>query len=213
MFKASRKILRDISLEVRQGETFGIMGESGTGKTTLGKIIAGLEHPTKGRVFFHEKAIHKLRRRDYAYFRRRVQMVFQNPESALNPKKSIQQSLKDVLYLTKVPGEEQERTILDILEAVGLTDEILCRYPYQLSGGQNQRVALARVLLLKPEVLILDEPASALDISAQAQLLHLLKNLQQARQLAYVFISHNRETVDFMSDHIGVIEDGRLIVQ
>ena len=96
---------------------------------------------------------------------------------------------------------------------MGLSDEILCRYPYQLSGGQNQRVALARVLLLKPEVLILDEPSSALDISAQAHLLHLLKNLQQARDLGYVFISHNRATVDFMSDHIGVIKDGRLIVQ
>lgn len=211
--KTSRRILKDISLEVKQGETFGIMGGSGTGKTTLGKIIAGIEHPSSGKVFFYEKAIHKLRGKDYAGFRRKVQMVFQDPESALNPKKSVQQSLKEVLDLTKVPREEQRGIIGDILRTVGLSDELLPRYPWQLSGGQNQRVALARVLLLKPEVLILDEPASALDISAQAHLLHLLKNLQQERDLGYVFISHNRATVDFMSDHIGVIEDSRLVVE
>ena len=186
------------------------MGESGTGKTTLGKVVAGIEEATRGEIFFAGKCIEELNKADYARFRKNVQIVFQNPEGSLNPKKTVEKSLLQVLELIEIPKEKRGKVLLDMFRTVGLSEDLLCRYPHQLSGGQNQKVALARVLLLEPDVIILDEPTSALDISVRAQILHLLKDWQAQKNTGYVLISHEREIVDFMADRIAILENGRL---
>ncbi len=203
-------ILKDISFRVERGQTFGIFGDSGTGKTTLGKIIAAIEKPTSGEIFFRGNSLEKKMKEEFTIFRRRIQMMFQDPEGSLNPKKTIQKSLDEVLNLIEIPQGERMLAIRNILQTVGLSQEILVRYPNQISGGQNQRVTLARILLLKPEVIILDEPTSALDTSVRAQILSLLKKLQQEKDLTYVFISHDTDVVRFMCHHIGFMENGRL---
>ncbi|MBN1222666.1 MAG: ABC transporter ATP-binding protein [Candidatus Aminicenantes bacterium] len=210
LFKTHKKILDGVSLEVKKGETLVIMGESGAGKTSLGKIIAGLEKPTKGAVLYAGKSLPQMDSLEHKIFRSRVQMVFQNPEASLNPRKTIETSLKQVLKLTGMPAGKREEVLFDTLETVGLHEDVLHRYPNQLSGGQNQRVVLARVLFLDPDFIILDEPTSALDISVQAQILHLLKRLQQEKKMGYVFISHDRAVAEFVSDRIGILENGRL---
>lgn len=202
--------LEEASITVNRGETLGIMGGSGTGKTTLGRLLVGLESPTSGKVLFRGKDLQTLKRAGLREFRRKVQMVFQNPESSLNPKKTIRRSLEEMLRRTKTPKREREQTIENMLESLDLYPEFLTRFPYQLSGGQNQRIALARVLLLEPDIIILDEPTSALDFSGRAQTLHLLKKLQAEKQLGYIFISHEQAAVEFMTDRVGVIENGHL---
>lgn len=208
IFKTSKRILENISFEVNKGKTFGIMGDSGTGKTILGKIVAGIENPSGGEIRFHGKNISKLNKEEFSHFRRKVQMVFQNPEGSLNPKKNIKKSFEEALHLIKIPKKKRKEVILDILRTIGLSEEFLCRHPHQLSGGQNQRVALGRVLLLEPEIIILDEPTSALDVSVQAQILNLLKELQAKKGFGYILISHDREIIKFMSHRIGIIENG-----
>ena len=210
IFKHSRSVLEDVSLELEEGKTFGLMGISGSGKTTIGKILAGLEKPSSGSVFFEGDDILSLDKNGFSRFRRKVQMVFQDPEGSLNPRKSIERSINEILDLLKVPKGEWKKRTLETLEAVGLSDELLCRYPAQVSGGQNQRIALGRVLLLEPKIMILDEPTSALDISVQAQILRLLKELQKERGMAYLLISHQAEVVRFMAHRTGVLIDGRL---
>jgi peptide/nickel transport system ATP-binding protein len=206
IFKKRHQILQGISLEMEEGRTLGLMGVSGSGKTTLGKILAGLESPSSGRVLFGGKDIWHLRGREFLAFKRQVQMVFQDPEGSLNPRKSIERSIHEVLGLLKIPPREWRDRTGAILEMVGLSEELLCRYPAQISGGQCQRVALGRVLLLHPKVMILDEPTSALDISVQAQILNLLKDLQQDLGLAYLLISHQPEVIRFMA-HETIIFD------
>lgn len=208
ILKRSRHVLQGISLEMEEGKTLGLMGVSGSGKTTLGKILAGLEKPTSGRIFFAGKDIWSLRSREYVAFRRQVQMVFQDPEGSLNPRKSIEGSIHEVLGLLKIPPREWLDRTGEILEMVGLSEEMLCRYPAQISGGQCQRVALGRVLLLHPRVMILDEPTSALDISVQAQILNLLKDLQKDLGLAYLLISHQPEVIRFMAHETIFLEQG-----
>lgn len=210
IFKNRKTILQNISLELEGGQTLGLMGISGSGKTTLGKILAGLERPTAGRVLFEGKNIQSLSKRDFTLFRRQVQMVFQDPEGSLNPRKSIEEAIYDVLSMLKIPEREWRDRSLDLLETVGLSEELLCRYPGQISGGQNQRVALGRVLLLNPRFMILDEPTSALDLSVQAQMLSLLKGLQRDRGLGYLLISHQSEVVKYMAHEVFILEKGRL---
>jgi len=210
LFSKKRKsILKDISFRVEKGQTFGIVGESGTGKTTLGKILAAIEKPTSGEIFFREKPLRR-NKEELATFRRKIQMMFQDPEGSLNPKKTIQKSLDDVVGLIKIPKDQRAAVLQNTLRTVGLSEEILVRYPSQISGGQNQRVTLARILLLKPELIILDEPTSALDTSVKAQILNLLKQLQQEKELTYVYISHDRDVIRFMCHDIGIIKNGRL---
>jgi peptide/nickel transport system ATP-binding protein len=209
--KKPKPVLKNVSFEVHSGHTFGIVGESGIGKTTLGKIMAGVENATTGEIFFHGESLEKMTKEEFSRFRHKVQMLFQDPEGSLNPKKTIQKSLNEILNLIKMPLRDRKFAIANILQTVGLSSEILSRYPNQISGGQNQRVALARILMLEPEVIILDEPTSALDISVQAQILNLLKALQKMKGLTYVFISHDRDVIKFMCHDIGIIDQGYLV--
>lgn len=204
-------ILEGANLEILPGRTLGLVGGSGSGKTTLGKVLAGLERPSEGRVLFGGRDIWKMEARDFRLFRRKVQMVFQDPEGSLNPMKSIGRSIQEVLSLLKVPKRDWHERTLDMLQTVGLSEELLGRRPSQVSGGQNQRIALGRVLLLEPEIIILDEPTSALDISVQAQVLHLLRELQRERGMGYLLITHSAQVVSFMAHDIAVIERGRLV--
>lgn len=206
-----RIILENISFEVEAGQTFGIMGGSGVGKTTLGLVIAGLEKPTAGEVRFGNENIFRMRGEEYTSFRRKVQMVFQNPEGSLNPRKTIGKSLEEVLTLVNMPKKQRHQALRKTLDSVGLSEDILHRYPHQVSGGQNQRIVLARVLLLEPDFIILDEPTSALDIAVQAQILQLLKTLQEQRGLGYILISHDIRVVQFLSHQTGIIEDKKLL--
>jgi peptide/nickel transport system ATP-binding protein len=202
-----RCILEDISFKVEKGQTFGIGGESGTGKTTLGKIIAAIEKPTSGEIFFQGNPLKGMKREEFSKFRKKVQMMFQDPEGSLNPKKTIKKSMEEVLDLIKIPKEKWPSSIRESFQTVGLDEEILVRYPNEVSGGQNQRVALARILLLEPEIIVLDEPTSALDLSVQAQILNLLKDLQRQKGLTYIFISHDLDVVKFMCHETGIIEN------
>ncbi|WAI00270.1 ABC transporter ATP-binding protein [Methanogenium organophilum] len=205
-----RRILDDVTLELRQGETYGLMGASGSGKSTLSRVMAGLETPREGRVVYQGSPLKGMDRSAFAAFRRGVQVMFQDPTAALNPKKPTARSLSDVLRLIRVPAREHSAVIKDALDQVGLTPDVLARTPTQLSGGQNQRLVLARILLLEPEYLLLDEPTSALDVSVQAQILRLLRDLREDRGMGYLFISHDRDVVGFMADRVGVLRDGRL---
>lgn len=208
--KKRRYVFEDISFEVERGETLGIMGESGTGKTTLGKLVAGIEKATEGDILFAGNSIDGMGKADYARFRKKVQIVFQNPEESLNPKKTVAKSFHQVLELTGISKGKRDGALFDMLQTVGLSEDLLCRYPHQLSGGQNQKVALGRVLLLEPDFIILDEPTSALDMSVRAQILHLLKGWQAQKRAGYIWISHEREIVDFVADRIAVLDNSRL---
>jgi peptide/nickel transport system ATP-binding protein len=210
IFKKRNMVLQGISLEMKEGRTLGLMGASGSGKTTLGRILAGLERPSSGRVLFGGQDIWSLGRGDFSAMRRQVQMVFQDPESSLNPRKSIERAIHEVLGLLKVPRKEWRERTQEILKTVGLSEELLCRYPAQISGGQCQRLALGRVLLLHPRVMILDEPTSALDISVQAQILNLLQDLQKDMGLAYLLISHQPEVIRFMAHETVRLESGEI---
>lgn len=203
-------VLEGISLHIKAGKTIGITGCSGAGKTILGKIIAGIEEPTAGEIYYKGKNISMLEKKEHSVFRRKVQMMFQDPQGALNPLKTVKKLIGEVCGLVRIEKEDRENRISSILETVGLSEDILCRYANQLSGGQNQRVVLARILLIEPEVIILDEPTSALDISVQAQILHLLKKLQNEKKLGYLFISHDPDVVRFMCDEIYFIENRSL---
>jgi peptide/nickel transport system ATP-binding protein len=212
MAKKPKSVLKNITFQVHSGRTFGIVGESGSGKTTLGKIMAGIEKATAGEVLFHGISLRKMTKGNFSWFRQKVQMLFQDPESSLNPKKTIKKSLDEISHLIRLPSSKRTGALANILQTVGLSSEILGRYPNQISGGQNQRIALARILLLEPEIIILDEPTSGLDISVQAQILHLLKELQKKKYLTYVLISHDTDVIRFMCHDIGMLAAGNLTI-
>jgi peptide/nickel transport system ATP-binding protein len=210
--KKPKSVLKNISFKVHSGQTFGVVGESGTGKTTLGKIMAGIEKATTGEIFFRGESLAEMTKQAFSGFQHKVQMLFQDPEGSLNPKKTVQKSLDEILGLIKMQKGDRKIAITNILQTVGLSSEILGRYPSQISGGQNQRIALARILLLEPEIIILDEPTSSLDISVQAQILNLLKELQKQKNLTYIFISHDKDVIKFMCHDIGTIVQGNLTI-
>ncbi len=207
--KRRHRVFEHTSFSLRRGETVGIVGRSGAGKTTLGEIAAGILPPSKGRVEYGGTDISAMDRRAFSRFRRSVQMVFQDPEGALNPMKRIERQLLDVYSLTGTRDRAAAGArIAEVFDQVGLSEEILSRLPRELSGGQNQRVVLGKILLLEPEIIVLDEPTSALDISVQASILHLLKDLQRIRGLSYLFISHEMEIVRFMCDRVYSLDRG-----
>jgi len=210
LLSSGKCIFRRISLEISPGKTFGLMGPSGEGKSTLGRVIAGLEKPTAGTVYYKGSPLSGMKKTDYTAFRRRVQIMFQDPADAFNPAKKIGYSVSEVLTLLRVPKIKQASKTEEMLISTGLPEEVLSRYPSQLSGGQLQRLALGRILLLDPEYIVLDEPTSALDVSVQARILHMLKIVQAERNIGYLLISHDKAVIRFMSDSYGELENGQL---
>ncbi|BCU71025.1 ABC transporter ATP-binding protein [Stygiolobus caldivivus] len=201
------KALDDINLEIYSGEILGIVGESGSGKTTLGRILATLDVPTSGELYFEDDKITKA---NLSKIRGKVQMVFQNPASSLDPRMKIIDILSEAIR--KLPKEERSKLIRNTLEEVGLDYEYVAnKYPRELSGGQLQRVAIARAIITSPEFIVLDEPTSALDVSVQAQILNLLVKLQKEKNITYMFITHNISVAKYVSDRIGVLYAGKLV--
>jgi peptide/nickel transport system ATP-binding protein len=208
------RAVRDVGFALRRGHTVGVVGESGSGKTTMGLTLLRLHDastgPISGRVLFHGHDLLALAPRDRLAMRRRIQIVFQNPYAALNPRFTIAQTLLEPMTIHGIGAtlHERQRRAADWLARVGLDADALPKYPHEFSGGQRQRIAIARSLTLSPDVLVLDEAVSALDVSVQAQVLNLLKDLQDELGLAYVFISHDLAAVRFMADDILVMKDG-----
>jgi peptide/nickel transport system ATP-binding protein len=200
-----------VDLQVRRGEALGIVGESGSGKSTLARVMMRLTQPTEGRVMFEGSDITRLKRRDLTAFRDRVQMVFQDPFGSLNPHLTVGHNAAEPLRIRGVPAAERRRRVLARFAEVGLQEEHFDRDMQALSGGQLQRVGIARALVLDPDVLVMDEPVSALDVSIQAQILNLLLDLKQRRNLAYVFISHDMSVVRYLCDRVAVMHLGRLV--
>jgi oligopeptide/dipeptide ABC transporter ATP-binding protein len=205
--------LNGVSVEIRKGETLGLIGESGSGKSTLGKVLLDIEKPTEGRVLFKGEDISRLEGKEYRNYRVNVQAVFQNPQSSLNPRMRIWEIVTEGLKINKILTKKRDlrERALELLERVGLNSETLDKYPHQLSGGQKQRVAVARAVALNPEVIIADEPTSALDVSVQAQVVNLFLELQRELGMAYLFITHSIPVVKAVSDRIAVMYKGYIL--
>ncbi len=206
--------LDNVSLHLPRGATLGIVGESGSGKTTLGQAVCRLIQ-SSGQIIFNGQPIDKLHKNKLRPLRRNIQMVFQDPYNSLNPRMSLSQIVGEGLevHFSSLSSEEKKQRIIKALTEVGLSKNDLEKYPHQFSGGQRQRIALARALILEPELLVLDEPTSALDVTIQAQIIDLLKKIQQKRRLSYLFISHDMRAVRAVSDYIAVMKDGRIVEQ
>ena len=201
-----------VSISVKKGETYGLVGESGCGKSTVGRLIAGLEPPSGGAIELDGRDLATLKGRDAVRIHRDVQMMFQDSYAAMDPRMRIDQILAEPMSIQKTGNSRQiAERIMEILEQVGLTEEILDRYPHEFSGGQLQRIGFARSLTLAPDLIVADEPVSALDVSVQAQVLNLMKDLQQELGLSYLFISHDLAVVQYMADRIGVMYLGRIV--
>ncbi|MGH6899080.1 MAG: ATP-binding cassette domain-containing protein [Geminicoccaceae bacterium] len=201
-----------IDLEVRAGETMGIVGESGSGKSTLLRLTLRLLRPSAGRVLFEGRDIAGLRGRELRAWRRRMQVVFQDPTSSFNPRQSIGTALAAPLEVHGLGDRRsRRRTVGETLELVGLNAGFMDRHPHQLSGGQRQRAAIARAIILRPSLVLLDEPTSALDVSVQAQILNLLRQMRRELGLTYVFVSHNLGVIRYISDSVVVMCRGRIV--
>jgi peptide/nickel transport system ATP-binding protein len=213
--KREFKAVQNVNFKLRKGHTLGVVGESGSGKTTMGLTLLRLHEPTGGEVIFDGKNLLTLSDRERQGMRRRIQVVFQNPYASLNPRFTIGQTLVEPMDIHGIGAStaEREQRARSLLEKVGLDGRAFGKYPHEFSGGQRQRVAIARCLTLNPEVLVLDEAVSALDVSVQAQVLNLLKDLQDEFGLSYVFISHDLAVVRFISDEVLVMKDGQVVEQ
>jgi oligopeptide transport system ATP-binding protein len=202
----------DVSLTVYRGEVVGLVGESGCGKSTLARLIVNLEPPTTGRIVYDGAELGAQDRRALRRLRRRIQMVFQDPYSSLNPRKAVGKAIEEVLSVHQIcPKQERRNRVAELLERVGLSADMMDRRPREFSGGQRQRIGIARALAVSPEFVVADEPVSALDVSVQAQVLNLLMRLRQELNLTYLFISHNLGVIEHISDRVAIMYLGKLV--
>src|SRR5215204_4937956 len=215
-FRVGRETLKavdGVSLEIKKSETFGLVGESGCGKTTAGRVLVKLYEPSGGEISYNGKDITKAKGQDAKRLNRKLQMIFQDPQASLNPRMVVGDSIAegiDIHGLARNKSERLER-VRELLETVGLNKEHANRYPHEFSGGQRQRIGVARALAVDPEFIVADEPVSALDVSIQAQVINLMRRLQEERSLTYLFISHDLSVVKYISDRIGVMYLGQLV--
>jgi len=210
--KESVKAVRRVSFEVEAGESYGIVGESGSGKTTLGRVVLRLIDPTVGDIYFNGENLCEIDQEMLRRRRRDMQMIFQDPHSSLNPRKTIIKSVGEPLVIyDHMRGRALRKRVQELIEIVGLKKEHMYRFPHELSGGQKQRVGIARALALNPKMLVLDEPTSALDVSVQAQTLNFLEELQEKMSLTYLFISHNLSVIRYVCDRVAVMYLGRIV--
>lgn len=206
------KAVDGVSFSIYPGETLGLVGESGSGKSTIGKTIVGLEKLTEGRILFDGRDISTISSKELIHLRSDLQIVFQDPYSSLNPRKRIADLLAEPLRVHRIiPAKEISGEVDRLLELVGLPRNSRNRYPHEFSGGQRQRIGIARALSLRPRLIVCDEPVSALDVSIQAQILNLLKELQQELNLTYLFIAHGLGAVKYVSDRIAVMHQGKIV--
>ena len=211
------KAVDDVSFFIREGETLGLVGESGCGKTTTGRLILRAYDPTAGEIWFADRKmgrvnVAELNKQQLNQLRQNMQLIFQDPFSSLNPRMTLLEIVGEPLYVNKVSqGKEMKDRVAELLRVVGLRPEYMSRYPHAFSGGQRQRIGVARALALNPQLVVCDEPVSALDVSVQAQILNLLQELQEKFSLTYLFISHDLSVVEHISDRVAVMYVGKLV--
>lgn len=206
------KAVDDVSFEIKKGEVFGLVGESGCGKSTTGRLLLDLIHPTSGEVFFEEQKIEGMKPKEQLRLRRHMQIIFQDPFASLNPKLKVKSIIEEPLRFHGIKNKKtREELVNDILQVVGLPESAKERYPHEFSGGQQQRIGIARALILRPDFIVCDEAVSALDVSVQAQVLNLLFGLKDEFRLTYLFISHNLSVIKHICDRIAVMYLGKIV--
>lgn len=210
--KTNIRAVDDISFSVQEGETFGLVGESGCGKSTTARLILRLMEPTAGTIIFDGQDITRLKQTELSHVRKKAQMIFQDPYASLNPRMTLGEIIEEPLKIHKYGDKDfRQEKVFELLDMVGLSSYHAVRYPHEFSGGQRQRIGIARALAVDPKLVICDEPVSALDVSIQAQVLNLMQDLQQNLKLTYIFIAHDLSVVKHISDRIGVMYLGRLM--